>query len=309
MSTSLMFYNTLDDRLFQKIGYNQQPLRAFYINEDDENINMSVELLEGQENTYQVVDPKVHWDANMHNIYLEQEIEIVNPAFLFGNEGLVSEDAIIGIAFRWHSRDSAQQRVIPISEITIEATSSYYNTLEINIERGLLRGKVTFEVVLYLVNPGKHMANIVPGTILGILDSKDMLFDGDTSMFPIVEVKDASKPLWWVMCDFDDPLYDKFNEDNTAIVLNMGHRHAKQLKTEKGIGSSPLLLEIIATGLQIIIEKAKHTGEWQQIMNNNTEPGSIGEAIYYFVNTFEWNTSSPDTLLRSIREDFDKRFK
>ena len=105
-------------------------------------------------------------------------------------------------------------------------------------------------------------------------------------------------------------MYDKFDEDNVAIVLNKGHRHARNLKTEKGIGSSPLLLEIIATGIQTIIEKAKLSGEWQQIRNDDgNQPGSIGEAIYYFINTFSWDTTSPENLLKSIREDFDKRFK
>ncbi|MGP4106768.1 hypothetical protein [Virgibacillus sp. L01] len=309
MSTALMFYSTLDEKTFQKIGYNEQPLKAFYINEENEIVNMSVDLIEGQENTYQLIDPKVHWDPNTHNLNLGLEIEIANPAFLFGSSGIVGEDAVLGIGFRWYSRDSAQQRIVPIAEISHYTDTFYTKNIEVTIERGTIRGRVTFEVVLYLASAGSEMNNVVPGTILGILESTEVLFDGNSSMFPIVEVNDPLKPLWWVVCDFDEPLYEQFTEENAAIVINKGHRNSKFLKTDKGIGSSPILLEIIATGIQIIIEKAKLSGDWQQILDNQTEPGSIGEAIYYFVNAFSWDVSSPENLLKSIREDFDERFK
>jgi hypothetical protein len=308
VTTSILFHNVLSENTFDKIGFTSQPFFASYLNEEYEEVKMSVELLEGQENTYEIVDPKVHWDPERHDLNLQQDIEIQNPSFLFGEDGIVEAGAKLGIAFRWFSKDSAQRRVTPIGEIIPDKYSPLEFNIDVSIPRGTFRGRVTFEVILYLLEAGEY-GRVVPGTVLGILESTQLLFDGESSLFPIVEVTDSSKPLWWVTCDFDDPLYDQFSEENVSIVLNTGHKLSRNLKIEKGISSSPLLVEIIASGLQIILDKVKGMGEWEQILNGESEHGSIGEAIFYFVNTFGWDTTSPEKLARSIREDFDKRLK
>ncbi|WP_449540454.1 hypothetical protein [Ferdinandcohnia sp. Marseille-Q9671] len=308
MSSSILFHRVLDDQLFQKIGYMPQPLKGCYINELFEEIDLSIEPLEGQEKVYQLADPKVHWDPDIHNLILSQEIVIANPMFLFNTGGLVTSDSVIGVALRWYSKDSSQYNVFPAGEISYSDVSNKVININVEIPEGNLRGKVTFDIVLYLAKQGLSMKNAVAGTILGVLENKQIIFDGESSIFPIVEVNDPKKPLWWVTCDIDEPLYDRFTEDNVAIVINTGHKNSRLLKIEKGIGSSPILMEIIATGLQIIIEKVKESGDWQQILTNKSEPGSIGQAIYYFVNTFNWDVTSPENLAKSIREDFDKRF-
>ncbi|MCA1063881.1 hypothetical protein QTG56_01465 [Rossellomorea sp. AcN35-11] len=308
MTTSILFHNVLSEDTFDKIGFSSQPFNASYLNEEYEEVHMSVELIEGQENTYEIVDPKVHWDPEKHDLNLQQDIGIQNPSFLFGEHGIVEAGAKLGVAFRWFSKDSSQRRVSHVGVITFDKYSHLELEIDVNIPKGTFRGRVTFEVILYLLEAGDY-GHVVPGTVLGTLESTQMLFDGESSLFPIVEVKDPSKPLWWVTCDFDDPLYDQFSEENVSIVLNTGHKLSRNLKIEKGISSSPLLVEIIASGLQIIIEKVKGMGEWEQILSGESEHGSIGEAIYYFVNTFGWDTASPEKLARSIREDFDKRLK
>ncbi|KAB8125582.1 hypothetical protein F9U64_22375 [Gracilibacillus oryzae] len=307
MSTLLTFYKNLDDDLFQKIGYSEQPIRASYINEENELIEMEVALEEGQENTFHLLDPKVHLAADVHDVNLNFELEIENPQFLFGPNGLSDEDGVLGIAVRWYSRDSAQMKIQPVSTLTA-SDEHFYNETELTIEKGIIRGKLTIEIILYMAQPGIKQKQIASGTVLGTLHSTLILIDGNSSMFPILEVDDPSRPLWWVECNFEDPLYDSFTDDNVAIIINIGHRNARHLKLEKGIGSSPLLLEILATGMQIIIEEAKETGEWDDILRNRSEPGSIGEAIYYFTNMFLWDISSPKKLLKSIRDDFNGRF-
>lgn len=309
MSVSVLFHNILDEKLLNMIGFGAQPLEASYTNNDYETIYMSVEPLEGQEYTYEIVDPRVQFDPELYDLKLHQRIEISNPHFLFGDNGIVCKDSVLGIAFRWMSKESAQRKVYPVKELFPENGSSQVINIDITIPKGSLRGRVTFQIVLYLVSAGKASKHIVPGTILGILDSRQIMFDGDSSLFPIVEVDEPLKPLWWVICDFIDPMVDEFNENNVAVVLNKGHKNFRNLKIEKGLSSSPLLIEIIASALQIIIEKVKASGEWERIMNNESEPGSIGEAVYYFLTTFGWDPSSPEALAKTIREDFDSRFK
>lgn len=307
MSTLVKFHRELDENLLSKIGYSEQPLQAIYINELGEEIEMNVELEEGLESTFQLVDPRVHYDPNIHDINIRFEFDIGNPRFLFGENGLINEDGVLGIAIRWHSKDSSQQQVLPMVPLTIDDNHLSHKE-NFYIDKGVLRGKVTFETIIYVIIPSSEQSYLVSGTVLGILESRLLLFDGDASMFPILEINDPKKPLWWVTCDFVDPIVDPFDENHVAIVINKGHKHFRHLKIKKGIGSSPLMLEVIATGLQIIIEKSKYMGTWDDILDEKSEIGSIGEAIYYFIHTFGWDASSPENLLRTIREDLNTRF-
>jgi len=311
MSTSISFHSVLDEKKIQRIGYNSQPMQAMYTNDEYEEVEMQVELIEGQEKAFQIVDPKVNWDPTINDLHISQLIQITNPSFLFGPNGVASEDAVLGIAYKWYSKDSSQIKVEPVKEFSKEEVQSLSSEITTVIPKGTLRGKITFEVVLYLSRYKNNSGMLLtkPGTILGLLESQIILLDGNSSMFPIVEVNDPSKPLWWVKCDFIDPLYEQFREENVAIVINQAHKLARQLKIENGLGSSALLIEIIATSLQIILEKTKLTGEWESILNGESEQGSIGEAIYYFISTFGWDVSSPEKLAKSIREDFENRFK
>ena len=70
-----------------------------------------------------------------------------------------------------------------------------------------------------------------------------------------------------------------------------------------------LLKEIIASALVLIITKLKGQEDYWDatISGNNLETGSVSEAIYYFVNTLEWDVSTPETISLSIRKFFDQR--
>ncbi|WP_273834176.1 hypothetical protein [Guptibacillus sedimenti] len=309
MSATLLFHRILDQELYEKLGVIKQPFTASYFNGEDE-VDMKVEPLEGQNTIYQIVDPKVTWEPSSHEIKLNKRITITNPGFLFGDNSLVADNGCLGIGLRWYSRDAAQRNVTHATEFSKLSNFPLEVEVSTSIERGLLRGNVTFEIFVYLLESGTNTSTVKPGTMLGTLDECVIAFDGNSSVFPIVEVNEPNKPLWWVDCNFTEPLFDSFTEDNVAIVINNSHRNAKKLDLEKGIGSSPLLLEVIATGLQMIIEKVKESDDWESILvNKDTEPGSIGEAIYYFIDSFNWDPSSPEILAKSIRLDFDSKFK
>src|SRR5699024_10668208 len=126
-------------------------------------------------------------------------------------------DSVLGIAIRWHSRDSAQMQIIPIATLSA-FNSNLHKETEIGIEKGVIRGKLTLEVILYMQQPSLNQNQIASGTVLGILGSNIILIDGNSSIFPILEIDDPSKPLWWVECNFEDPLYDLFIDDNASVI-------------------------------------------------------------------------------------------
>ena len=67
----------------------------------------------------------------------------------------------------------------------------------------------------------------------------------------------------------------------------------------------------MASAITVLIEKLRlDTGYWEQIMQgDNLENGSVGQAIYYFMETLEWDLSSPEATSLSARKFFDQRIQ
>jgi hypothetical protein len=313
LTSLISFYQTLTNELMNKIGFEGSQYVFSYSNDDDI-YHLEKDSVNGQEsrdNHLYLQDPQNIWDVEQHNLILNRKGTINNSLFLFGQNGLASEDSVLGIALSWFSKSSNQRGIVPVAEIT----HSLYEPTEFVFQHifnpGQIKGKITLELIIYLKHKGsKQFSNLASneGTVLGVLDSYVLVIDGNGSMFPILEVRDPLQPLWWVNCDWSDPLTDSFSEENISIVLNAGHKSSKLLNSENGLGSSPLLIEIISSAIQIIIHKAKESGVWDSIeTGSGVEPGSIGQAIYYFIQTFGWDISSPERLARSIREDLERR--
>jgi hypothetical protein len=312
MTSLINFYQTITPSLKNRIGFEGTSYSFSYL-KDYEIYQLSTDSIEGQENRdnhLYLQDPLNYWDADKNNLSVNRKGIINNTNFLFGPNGVAGQDSIIGIALSWFSKSSNQRGIIPVAEVIYGSNSVEFD-IQNTFNPGQLKGKVTLELIIYLKqNGGTLYPNLANknGTILGVLDSYILVIDGNGSMFPILEVKDPSQPLWWVSCQWTDPLSDSFSEENVSIILNTGHKFSKLLNSEYNLGSSPLLIEIISSAIQIIISKAKESGVWENIeTGEGVEPGSIGQAIYYFIQTFGWDVSSPERLARSIREDLEKR--
>ncbi|MBS4196447.1 P-loop NTPase family protein [Lederbergia citri] len=312
MQNTIPLYRSIDENLFKKIGYEVEPVMFSHYFEEEERTFTLAEEGEEKPNVYLMNDKEGIWDPNIHDLTIRQRCSLENPGFLFGSSGVATKDSRLGIAVNWYSRSSSMRSIEPLSTIVADEVGPREFDIEVTYKPGQLRGSVVIETVLYLENPGKWSepgyATKV-GTILGVLDSKTLYIDGEGSEFPIVEIEDPAKPLWWVECNWTDPMIDLFDQENVRIYLNLKHRYAKDLNLRKGIAQSPLLIEILASSFQIIINELGQSQDWADIkIGQNVEKGSIGEAIYYFLNTFGWDTSSSEKLARTIREDLYSRF-
>jgi len=314
MSNHINFFKTLSPELEGKILFEGSQYK-FSFEKDGINHSLSTGPLEDQEirnSQIYIKEEDSNWSQDENNLEINRFCIINNPAFLFGNNGLVGPKSTLGIALSWHSKSSNQRGVVPVGELVKGIKNEPFEfQVKYNFKPGQLKGLITFELILYL-KENKHQ-NIPffaqhEGTLLGELDSCTLIIDGSGSMFPILEVHNPNKPLWWVSCDWMDILSDPFTEEYVSVNLNTAHRFFKQLNVEYGLGSSPLLIEIISSSIQIIIQKAKETDVWDVIQSGvDLDPGSIAQAVNYFLQTFQWDHSSPENLACSIRNDLESR--
>ena len=172
---------------------------------------------------------------------------------------------------------------------------------------------MNFTTVMYIAEAGhprddeQHLAN-TNGYILGVLDNYAIKLDGSSSTFPVFEVSEPGQPLWYVKCDWLDPTADAFSE-SVSINLNTAHKNYAYIDRTQKQFDNQLLAEIMASAITLIIEKVRlEPGYWDQIVQgNDLEQGSVGQAIYYFQDTLEWDLSTPDSVSLCARKFFDQR--
>lgn len=313
MNTSFCLFPVLTEELLSKIGF-QASNYFFEYTRGNSKRSLTAKPVDAEayRNEYIISDEKSEWTADKYNLRIERNYEIYNPQALFGPHGVAPLKSELGLALIWTSKTSNQRGTWVISGFKCSK-----KPLDMRMKQefyvGQLRGVVKLQTVLYLKDPmwrnknEFHLANNA-GTILGILDEFTIIIDGKGSVFPIVETSEASQPLWWVRCDWSDPQEDSFDQENVAIYLNKAHKNYNLLDLDKGLTNSPVLVEIVASALQIIVQKVKEDNQWHEIVNgNNLLTGSIAMAVNYFINTFSWDFNSPEKLALTIRQDIEKR--
>ncbi|KGP91255.1 hypothetical protein N780_08580 [Pontibacillus chungwhensis BH030062] len=308
MSQAIALYPTIDEQLTTKLGFEPGPFKFSYttdVVQDMEtqylDVNSSVSLIKFE-------DPGYQWDPDNKNLIVRRTSYISNPAFLFGQYGVVPKDAELAVGVLWSSKSVNMRGAQKLTTFNAASASPVQIDLDLDFSPGNLKHELYLEMIVYISKPGNagdnetHLGN-QPGLILGTIDTTRIVLEGNGSVFPIVEVAEETMPLWWVVCAWTDILEDGFDEENVKICINTAHKNFDQVYSGKKIQDSPLFLEIMASSLQTIIHKAQESGSWQNVKSgDDLVPGSIGAAIHYFITTFGWDVSSPESLSFSIRQ-------
>lgn len=317
MAEKFTMYPTLTDTMRKQLGFSMDDWRFSYTDGEDYLI-----LADDKEDTaigYTAAfkDPRGVWSPDNFDVTVSGKIQFKQYSVLFGHDGLVPANAEIGVAMRWISTGSDCRGIINIGSFYCTKKPEAMYT-EYTFRKNTLKGSIVTEVILYLKNAGsaeeneRYLAHN-EGTVLGILSSCEFYIDGSGSVFPVAEVNEPDKPLWWVYYnDNADPFEDKFNEDNVVVYFNAAHPNYKSMKIGSSLKESPLFLEVISSALMIIIESVKESAanEWEQIIHGEDyETGSIAQAVNYFVNKLGWDISSPVKLSLSIRQFFDNNLQ
>lgn len=292
--------------------YNYEYGYLFCYNNGSRICRIDTEKISEDSEVFMVNDNTGIWNPDEYNIGIKKRFEFKRNHILFGENGIACSSAVLGTAVVWTSPDSKQRGIIQVGEIRNDDEEISFD-MEYFFEKAQLRGDVTFTEVLYIKKPGspsedeQHLANEC-GCIVGELENYYLRFDGNGSIFPIYEISDKNKPLWTLICDWEDPRYDSFSEC-IAIYINNAHKNYKYLDKSKRTYDGQLLKEIIASALTIVITKLKNEACWDDIAGGNAEfdDGSVAQAVSYFITTLGWNVTKPELLSYSIREFFDER--
>ncbi|WP_080847933.1 hypothetical protein [Cytobacillus gottheilii] len=305
MSNTLSSY-TIFDHTFENKVCPLFSLRYFYINREGEREELTI-VDDGIGTVLEDVNST--WEFRYSGVIVAGEVIFNNPDFLFGQNGLVGNGAVIGVALQIASKKSSQQHIWPIGEFGKGFGQSVVIDFEEELSAKQFYGSFNINICLYVkkadTTPILGKANI-PGIMLGNIFEQLINIDGAMSTLPIQKVHDPLKPLWYVEYNIDDPTIDLFDIEHVCIYFNSAHSGFKYLEKQDSQVGTYLQSEVLASALTLIITHVKTFPEWDYIKNgDNLEEGSIGSAIHYFIKTFNWNFESPELLSESIRAHFE----
>lgn len=302
MGNNISLYPTLDKELLKKLECEISDFKAGYSNGQE-----TFELLckvedSGKNSVVSVADESGRWALDKHNVEFSGQIRIKNISCLFGKKGIVGDDAELGLGLTWKSKLSGTRGSRKIASINSDDDS-----LDIEFKKAFsastLRGNIELGFQLYLINPGENEELLPPGIMFGEVNSVTVILEGIGSTFTVFEKSVPGEPLWNVECEWDDPEYSQFSEC-VKVIINTAHPAWVQA-TEDEIRKE-LLKEIMASSMQIIISELEPE---QRNPDGEYEPGSVCDAIAYFITRADLNLDSNASIAKSIRAYLDKNMK
>lgn len=317
MSVMLEAFPKMSRELLVKTGYNSSVFKFFYTfhGENHELETATTDASTSKTAVLQLTDPSCQWHPEIYNLIIKCKCAVNMPKFLFGENGLAAADGgVIGVAVMWMIPESSMRGVTMLGGLNnTSIPTEIIGT--VRFEKQQLRGTLILQTILFLKEKGfpketeRYQASQT-GTVLGILDETRVVIDGNGSMFPIQEKASPTDPLWWVICDWEDPTEDKFTYDNFCICLNTAHKDYTNLNANKGLKNSPLLMEIVCSALQILVTKVliDPVAREATINGKSLQPGSISSVVHYLLHVYDWHfdVENPERLSIDIRKSMMK---
>ncbi|WP_282172199.1 hypothetical protein [Cytobacillus firmus] len=303
--------NRIYDEAMEELLNVSTDLQFFYKDDDGSRQN----LIETEDYEFKTLlsNDDDSWDYVEKGLGISGNIILGSPSSLFGPTQMVNADAELGIALQWVSKQSSQRGVIPLATITSMTSDNILIPINYYFQKDKLFGEVHISLVIYLKKASRNSMRgqaKLSGTILGKLVEWVVILDGSGSTFPIVIVNEPDKPLWYVDFNYSEPLVEPFDKEYIAIYLNKAHAAFPSIQKPKTKIDQALYVEFLSGALQLILQNLMESVDWKEIQNGeNCEEGSIGQVMYYFITTLNWELDTPEKLAISIRKDLETRVK
>lgn len=300
MAQGISLFKTLTKEQISKIAPTINALDIVYSDaEDSYRLNWEMKTERGID-YYSVVDNAGNWTPEAHNTRMEGTIILQNTDMLFGEQGLVSEDTILGIGLIWKSRSSSIRGAKKLGVLSKNDNDSEFSFV-IDHPPKTIRGSFELSFNLFIEKEGDG-GMLKKGTVIGSFLESVFILEGMGSTFTVLEKAAPGEPLWWVSCSWDEPEYAAFS-DAVRVTINTEHP-AWILCTDEEL-KKELLKEIMASTMQIVISEL----DSNQLNTEDYEPGSVIDAVQYIMGRANLDEESSATISYSIRKYLDKVMK
>ena len=329
---------TINDRLISKASLSLRGL-LFDLSTsslaDDEEVSI-------KRNSHDIwADENELWSPEKHNLKLRGVLEVKDISHFFGPaerngfmekaQGIVPRGAEIGFLVQWVSKcrdlkTSAFTKsgcILPTTKRKFGSTGYSY-IFEHMFDPGTIKGSLSLAVFAYIAAPAEKVEgdemmfmNEAGYMFYPPVHESKYLFQPDTVPFPIKEVNEPGKPLWWLWIrdTIEDPAVEMFQESNVSICINRGYPGFDALLLKKNRAALLMVhTEVVATAYYLLVKYLQNHQEsrvfWPCMMTGEgLERNTIPEVIGRFLRESEIRTEGiSDVLLHQrISEEMKKR--
>lgn len=302
----ISLYNTIDEELLNLAGYERIAPTITY----HDLLDTTEQVIDFPNSGTQIIinETDNSWSPIEHNLIVEQHISLKNPSVFFGNNGVTNASNTLGIACQIYSKTSHFQKTIQFAEITSDM-DQFNESFLYEFEPDTIGGSVFMNFYIYLkeikVTDPIHANTVGTNLMNDFLQNISIIIDGNGSEFPIMEINDPTQPLWRVEMTWTDLNEDLFNTNSVRLILNQGHELFNQLMNQRPRINQYLMNDIIISAMTSVIQQAILIDGNEFRSEEDYQPGSIAQVIWYWISTYEINTESLDSIANSIRKNAD----
>ncbi len=294
------FYPTLDEDLLEMLEIEIDGYTFHYITDKEYKIKVDVD-----EEMIVLFDEKGIWDATRDNLIIKSKMTINHPTAFFENGGIAVSNAKVGVGIRWYSSGSKLRGFEKIGTFDYN-TDKFESDFLLKFERKTLRSSLVLEPIFYIDEPGlveqrqeSNLANI-KGVVIGELLSTNIILEGERSEFPVVEVKDANRPLWELVANFATG--DESFNDTVYLTINSEHRDYKYIDKSHKDFSAIFLEEIMINVVSFLVDKGIREDIIQFDSEDRSPLGSVSYVLNHWVQIYDLKDEAIVDIHRKVNK-------
>ncbi|OOL81470.1 hypothetical protein BWX42_06825 [Dolosigranulum pigrum] len=306
LSKHISLFRQIDSELLKQLKITMERPSLTY--EDEQGEEVIIELPQEHESEWLINEYNSMWYPTGHNLQLNQSFMIENVSVLFGKDGVTALENKLGFAVHIFSKTSNFQKTIDITELSATDRQREIE-FQTNFKKNSIRGTIFLQYFIYLKEVNSQLPFQANSVGMKLLDESEfgyaIIADGNGSEFPIEEISEDNGPLWRVEMNWTDIYIDLFDRSNVRLLLNKKHELYEKLYGTHYKVDQYLLNEILINAMVMITQKiVLIEGETVDQFEDAT-PGSIAQAVWYWVTTFDIQLDSLESISTSFHQALD----
>lgn len=288
-------YPIINEKIIERIKYNLNEYKFYFLNKTQ---NLYDEIkVDTNNNPIIFKDQNKRWFYKNNNLKISKRVQF-NPKALFGNDGVANINSKLGVGLFWKSKKTMKRGVLEGSTFTYN-DDRVDEVLEITFDDKSIKDELELEVIVYLkeaiTNSNLEAFATMPGTVLGVLEYKKLIFVGSGSTFPTTSINDPNGPLWELIVHLD---FEASIDETVEFIINEGHSKFELLNiNDKRKYNSDLVQEI---SINIIYQIVMQCITYKDHLENDYKEGTLGALVLYYVKTFELDLNVSQDIYRKI---------
>ena len=248
-----------------------------------------------------------------HGMTASTSIRLKSPEKLYGKTGVACTGAQIGFYAVWSNPSTIQS-----GSCAFTSADGINFDLRLSFAPETIKGRLTIEVHAFIAKEASPVLDDEVflmndcGVSLGTVMTVSVLASEEFLSFPILEVEESDKPLWWVSLDWDDPTTDRFDNSITVFINKKFKSYPHSNK------DTEFLHTIIASVYFLIFKKLKASDEelLTALFNGSSDfdEFSVCHVMHHFCTQLHYldvddlQQKSDESLLADLQKEINRLF-